>query len=436
MLIVIIVFNLLISLVLIFFSNDFLKLNSYLFYLVQFIINIYFLIKNIKYLDNFFIPTFLFLIYLSVTQILGGYLAPRGFGWEKSFYNSLNLIENMGIIIFFNLIVNFSLTLLTFKFLRKGEYETNQKIHTKRVSNLLLLLLLLLFIFISYLQKDWIFPIQLSIFIFLIYEAQKRSNLTKWIVAIFGLLVMLIFNFESKREIIMVLFATIFLHFYINKMKFNFKTILLIPVGILSFIFFVLVASVLRGYGALDNRNLISAIKYLPQYISSDNFMDSLVDNFELNYAYSTPTIAMDYVMEGKIDFQYGMSIFKMILLVFPRSIFDFKPESLMLQFTKIYDNDFYIRGGSLPITLSSEIFLNFYLFAIPFLILIMYFFNNVFNKIFKTNNLLIFLMCVFIVSSFFMFMRGSGFDLYAFAIALASICFICILFLSRFKLK
>lgn len=418
-------------------DNNTLILDSYILYLIQFIFNFLFLLSKTKYLNDFLMPSYIFIIYIGISQILGGFLAPRGFGWEKGFYNSLSVVSNMNVIVFFNLLVNFILTILTLNFITKKEYNINFEIRVSNKKPFFLILLIFIFFIITILQKYWLFPLQLALVIVILYELSGFNRFVKLLSISFLLIMMLMMNFESKREIIMAFIAVIFYIFYRNKTKFNISSIFLIPVIFFGFIIFVLTASIMRGYGDLDDRTFINSFIYLPVYLSSENFLDSVVDNFELNYSYSVPIIAMEYVLQGKIEFQYGMSLLKILFLVFPRSIFDMKPESMMLMFTRVYDYDFYSRGGSLPIILSSELFMNFYIFAIPVFFLIMWYMNKVYIKIFFTGSLMTFFICIHVIITFFMFMRGSGFDLFIFNILMAVAFYVFvakILYKVRFK--
>lgn len=435
MMILIFLVNLILCLSALLIGNDVLILDSYIIYLIQFCFNFFFLLSRTKYLSDFLIPSYIFIIYIGVSQILGGFLAPRGFGWEKGFYYALSVVDNMSVIVFFNLVVNFILTVLTASFITKKNYDINFCKDSSNRSVFLLVSIAFIFFAITFMQKDWLFPLQLALVIILLYEFRSFTKFVRFFGSFIVIITMLMMNFESKREIIMVFLAMLFFGFYFNKLKLNLRSVFLIPVMFFSFVVFVLIASIMRGYGDLDDRTFIKSISYLPSYLSSENFLDSLVDNFELNYSYSVPVIAMEYTLQGKIDFQYGMSILKVLFLVFPRSFFDMKPESMMLFFTKVYDYDFYSRGGSLPIILSSELFMNFYVFAVPVFCVLMWYMNKVYRKIFTTKSLFIFFMSIFIVITFFMFMRGSGFDLFVFNIILAFFCYLVVTkFLYRVK--
>lgn len=437
MIILIFVINFLLCVSSLLINNNTLIMDSYIIYLVQFGFNFLFLLSKTKYLSDFLIPSYIFIIYIGISQILGGFLAPRGFGWEKSFYYALSNVSNMNIIVFFNLLVNFMLTVLTLKFITKREYKINFTREPTEKRVFLLSFLFFTFITITILQKYWLFPLQLALVITIVYELRCFNRIFRIVGIALIMILMTMMNFESKREIIMVFLAILFFSFYYNKLKINLRSIFLMPAMFLGFIVFVLTASIMRGYGDLDDRTFINSVSYLPAYLSSDNFLDSVVDNFELNYSYSVPVIAMEYTLQGKIEFQYGLSILKILFLIFPRSLFDMKPESMMLMFTRVYDYDFYSIGGSLPIILSSELFMNFYVFAIPVFFIIMLYMNKAYIKIFSTKSLIVFFMSIYIVITFFMFMRGSGFDLFVFNIFLALVFYIFVTkFLYKVKFK
>ncbi|QEK37238.1 O-antigen polymerase [Acinetobacter johnsonii] len=399
------------------FSNDFLIYNGWIIYFFQFFFNFLFLITKVDSLTDLFMPSFIFLVYLFLGQVVGGYLSPLGYGWYGEFDKALSTVDNMNIIVFYNLIINYILFFLTNIFLTKTNYTIYYL--KSRSYFFSVCLIISIFIFVSFFRGVWTFPIQLASFIILYLISLNKSYLVKVMSILLFFFVMITTSYDSKREIIMVLVVFLLITLMYKKYHLNFKTILLAPLAFIAFSLTILLSSILRGYGDLDNRSFLSALQYIPTYISSENFLDNLVENFELNYSYSLPVLAMDYVLNGKIDFQYGLSLIKPLFLIIPREIFDVKPESIIFTFTKAYDYNFYQNGGSLPVLLPAELFINFYMFGVIAFLLIMYFLNSIYRKIFFFKSVFSFIVCIFICGLFLMFMRGSGFDLFILYIAL-----------------
>lgn len=399
------------------FSNDFLIYNGWVVYFFQFVFNFLFLLTRVSNLADLFMPSFIFLIYLFLGQVLGGYLSPLGYGWYGEFDKALGLIDDMNVIVFYNLIINYILFFLTDAFLTRE----NRTLHYLKTRNYYfsISLIISIFIFVSFFRGVWTFPVQLSSFIILYLISFNKNSFVKVMSILLFFFVMITTSYDSKREIIMVLVAFLLITLLYKRYQLNFKTIILAPLAFVVFSLTILLSSILRGYGDLDNRSFFSALVYIPTYIASENFLDNLVENFELNYSYSLPVIAMDYVLNGKIDFQYGLSLIKPLFLIVPREIFDVKPESIIFTFTKAYDYNFYQNGGSLPVLLPAELFINFYMFGVVAFLFIMYFLNSVYRKIFFFKNSFSFIVCILISSLFLMFMRGSGFDLFILYVAL-----------------
>lgn len=415
MIFLIIYINLFLSIFVFFVDNDFLLNNGYLFFACQHLVNFYFLFTRVKFAYSLFMPSFLILVYMAISQIFGGYLLPKDVGWDKSFSDHYFSIYNLDFILFYLMLFNFILFCLSVFF-----YEKNKKdyeiFYFRELGSGSLIVVVFLFIMPFFLNIPWMFPLQLAlIFLFFTNERIIRFKY-KYFMYIFVILTMLVLNYNNKREIVMVVMSLIFLEFYINKTKIDFKIISGLSLVVFLSIVFVLIASILRGYGDLDNRNLLSAFMYLPKYIASDNFLDSFSDNFELTYTYAVSLISIDFLLNGRLDLQYGLSIIKPLFLLFPRSIFEIKPESIIMVFTKEYNYSMYVSGVSYPVVIPSEFFLNFHIFSLPISVFIFYIFNKIFFSLRKYSiGSVKFIFISYLAIMFFIFIRGSGLDLLIF---------------------
>jgi hypothetical protein len=197
-------------------------------------------------------------------------------------------------------------------------------------------------------------------------------------------------------------------------MQFTAKKILLYISGIALFLILIMTSSILRGYGQFDVSSLPKAISYVPKYISADIFVDGLTDNLELNYSYGTAVTSMDKILNGELRYQYGMTLLKVLFLPIPRKLFPDKPESIMQQFTRIYNPSYWAAGGSFPVILPCDMFLNFsYLGVLPFAF-VWLILNYTFVKFHHISNRnIIYFSYIFLFITVLMFARGSGLELY-----------------------
>lgn len=419
MIFLIVYINLFLSIFVFFVDNNFLLNNGYLFFACQHLVNFIFLFTRIKFAYSLFMPSFLVLIYMAISQIFGGYLLPKDVGWDKSFADHYFSISNLDFILFYLMLFNLILFCLSAFFYDKNkkDYEV---FYFSDLGRGALIVIVFLFLTPFFLNIPWMFPFQLAL-IFLFFTNKKIVKFKyKYLLYLFAILAMLTLNYHNKREVIMVVMSLIFLEFYINKTKIDFKIISGLSLIIFISIVFVLIASILRGYGELDNRDLLSAVLYLPKYITGDNFLDSFSDNFELTYTYAVSLISIDFLLNGRLDLQYGLSIIKPLFLLFPRSIFEMKPESIIMVFTKEYNYSMYAQGVSYPVVIPSEFFLNFHIFSLPIFVFIFYILNKMFLSIRKCSvgsGRFIFISYTAIM--FFVFIRGSGLDLLVFNIFL-----------------
>jgi len=179
------------------------------------------------------------------------------------------------------------------------------------------------------------------------------------------------------------------------------------------------------------------AFTYIPEYVNSDFFADAIVSNLELNTVYGNTTNCIELVENSEIDLQWGGTLIKPLFLFLPRSIFEYKPNSIISVYTKKYAPFFYSKGGSYPVTVYAEMFANFYYFGIIFLFLFYFFLEKLYvsfingwdNYLNKTNVALIFLFVTSI-----QYVRGSGLDLWLLYVIIGYPAALMIFFLRRIK--
>lgn len=409
----------LISFSVLFYDNDFVETHQHIFFIMQSLIFCVLVLPCITKLNQLFLPSLFMLIYYLFSFSLGAYYVPRGYGFLTEYYaSSFSDIQNYPLVVFFLLISNTALLFLSVLFIPKtaGDFAGSELSDSREGRSLELLFLICLLLAISFFEVFLKFGFQVMLIILIATRVKKNVRKMRYLCYLFVMITVVVFNHENKREVIMIAMILFFLESLFHNVKFNInlKSVLFYPFFIAVFVLLILITSILRGYGGFDGVNFINAFYYLPDYIKSDSFIDSLIDNFEISHTYPAAVLPVEYVLTGKMQLLYGESIVKPLFLPISRDVISFKPESALAIFTKMQNEGFYNRGGSLPVPFPAELFMNFYFSSILFLFLIVGLFDVLFLKLKKFNvNSIRFKSSVASVMLVFIFVRGGGGDLY-----------------------
>jgi hypothetical protein len=438
--VIIIVFNLLLLVFSSFLNNSFLFENSYLLFLIQYVfcwLIVLFFFNNKIDLNNFFIPSFVSFNYLSLNFVLGNYFTTRGvgLGFVDEYHSALHNSNNWTFITIFLLLCNlcvFLVSILSFRrFIRLNNLnlivDVNYYLKSKNLKYIAVLTFFLTIIF-SNLELDLSFlggsgnfnyPLMLSSSILFLFSIQNFPKIFRYALYCLLLSIFLLASFESKREIIYVLFLILLYEFSISSILFslNKKIILYFLIGFSSFVLIIISSSILRGYGNYSVESIKDLLYSIYLYSKEDFFWDALVTNFELNASFSNAFISISYTLDGLINYQYGASFSKIFFLTVPRSIFPEKPESIMEIYTSTFLSSFSRKGGSAPTTIFGEFFINFYLFSIPLLFIFFYFWDKLLipssiRNLTLSRNILS-TSRIFLLVTSIQLVRGSGLDLY-----------------------
>jgi hypothetical protein len=366
-----------------FLPNKYLSLNSYILYGIQFFLMIPYLLWKIKYVKNLFLPSFFVLVYYSINLFLGSYLSPRGFGFVKWFIHDLLISKYYNIITTYFLACNLALFLLCYSSLKKlNQKYANiypQKVEGVKpdffIDTLSLILTISFYFLISFLNIDSLFSFQLAIIVIYTSYVSYHRKWFRYLVYLVFLFGMVLYNFENKREVVIVLFFLIFIEAYHSQwiLRFSLKRLFLYSAIGAVFIGLILTSSILRGYGNYKPKSVTEAVSDIPKYIRSSIFINGLSENLELNYSYSTAVTSMDMILKGGIKYQYGLTIIKVLFLPVPRTLFPYKPMSSLQLYTKNYTPDYWKNGGSLPVIFQCDMFMNFnFLGLIPFVLILL----------------------------------------------------------------
>jgi len=400
-------------------------------YLVQFVVIVY---VGYTFYDRnkfFLSPSFIFLLYTDISFIIGAFLFSIGLDFTNEqmvHYFNINNIKRISVIF---LLAN-SVILLSYKPI--DDYKIYLNIVKPKIKGLVLFLGLCGFLLFSNIRINLnflggdgdfsLYPQILSLILIFYYLAVKKIKTRVF----FYLALIAIFastHYDSKRLAISLFFPILFLEIHFKNISIfkNFwRTGVVSSIVFVILLIFITSMSIRRGYGGFGVKNYFESFKYIPEYIGSDYFSKVLIANTEVTMTYFHSVDAINYVCNDVGQLKYGSTFMKVFFLPLPRSIVPSKPKSSVAWYTTISDPIYYRRGGSYPINIVSEFFLNFYyLFFIP-----LYFFFLFLNKSYlrlialivnkKLSKLLILL---YAYTFLFAAIRGSGLDLFVLAILL-----------------
>jgi hypothetical protein len=382
-----------------------------------------------------FVPSFICLFYSFFNLIFGSFAYAKnlGMGYGTSIF--IGSIENIQFITLFFLLSNFILFYVTTLFFKSFEAPLSKKYDVKIYKKKYLIsIIITLFLFFSFfnVKLDFLggsgsfsYPfVLILVIIYSCYVSFDKSRF-RYLFYLFFVGMSLISHYNSKREIFFILISILFFEVLTSdKIKLNIKSMLSFLLVIFLFSYIIIMSSIARGYGGYQIINFWDANSYIYDYITSDFFWDAYVNNLEVSYSYINSSRCIDLFIENE-NFLYGTTLFKILLLPFPRYILPEKLSSMVDVYTRIVAPAFRAKGGSLPVILYSELFANFYLVGLLFLYFIFKYLNKMYAKIvylhsnfvehaqYRTLTLFCFFIGVFLLVTIIQFFRGGGIDLY-----------------------
>ena len=399
---------------------------GYLFYLLQLI---FLIINVIKQKNNYIFllsPTFITYLYINLSFTFGHLVVSRGIEFDLIYFNTFNNYLSVRYVTIVFILFNFFIVLGIPKMFLKSIVTSNSKLEFNILKFLLCYGLIILLSFLTFDLEligggsNYAYAIKLGLTIIVGLNVLRLKLLTKRIFLYLLLIIpFLIFNYESKREIIFVLFLFLSLEIFKFKphVKFNFKTFTVISLSSIIFISLILVASILRGYGVYKIDNPIDAVKNLPNYINSDIITKGLAINFELSTTYGNSSNAIDYINKGEVNYLYGSTFLKFLFLPIPRKYFPSKPESMVNIYTKKFAPEYHYTGSTRPIIIYSEFFWNFGIFGFLLIAIMFNILNRFYYKMLVTLNKNIInpkiIFNLFLYITLVQFIRGAGFELW-----------------------
>jgi hypothetical protein len=238
---------------------------------------------------------------------------------------------------------------------------------------------------------------------------------------------------HNKRDAIFLLLPILLLESTEFNIRFNPRIIFFTTLGSLAVGYLIIVLSIIRGYGEFKPKNFLDACKYVPDYVKSDYFIPSFMNNIEASYAYLHSNRAIEYIINNPNEIVHGKTLIKPLFAFIPRKFFPSKPESIIHLYTNTFSKEFRAQGGSWPISFQSEMFWNFHFFGIVFCALFFFIFNSVYLNILNiitSKNIINFIPLLYGYQLILTLVRGSGMDLFMVYFIFSSIFFFVLKFI------
>lgn len=368
-------------------------------------------------------PSFIAVTYLNLNFLIGSWVFANGLVFTKLLpdYKLWEFASTR--LLFFNGI-NFFITLAYF-------LKINLKFKDKQFINLYkinqkFLFYITLFVFAGTLIASpylefigfylLIFKTMLAIMI-IAYSFKNFSLKKRAFIYLTTIFIFVLFSVDSKREAIFLILPIVLLESSRYKLKFKFKQILIALGLFISLCYFILTMSILRNYGGFKPKSFFEATTYVDDYLRSESFVAGFMNNLEISSTYLHSNNIIEYIKRDKVKMVYGETIIKPIFIVVPRSYFKFKPRSAIDIYTTKFDKGFRQRGGSFPVSMQSEFYLNFGFFSWLVAFVFFGFFNSVYKNVLnliKNDKILNYIYILYMYEIFLSVIRGSGLDIFS----------------------
>ena len=148
----------------------------------------------------------------------------------------------------------------------------------------------------------------------------------------------------------------------------------------------IILLTVLRSSEHYEINNWTSLFFAANLFYSSEMFFSYFLQNLEITYTYFHTINAMEIWDIRKLEYLYGSSYLKSLLVLFPREVFEFKPQKASYWYTLFYDKSYRLAGGSWALSMFSEAYINFKFFGSLALVAILRILDYLFYKTILTS--------------------------------------------------
>ena len=247
----------------------------------------------------------------------------------------------------------------------------------------------------------------------------------------------IIFNWEDKRDTVYYILVVVFVEIiHSGRFSIKLKEIISALLIVLIGIFVVAAMSVYRGYGNYQIGTMWDAIVVTPQYFLRDDAVTLVLHNLEVTSTYFHSVQAVEYIQDSQ-DYTWGSTFIKSLFVWLPRSLFPFKPRSLIELYNLTFYPDFRAIGGSYIPNLLAESFWNFGFWGgLIFTSSLLAIFNVIFYSfVSRMRNVTNVILVMYLGWYYYLLMlfRGSGLDMYT-AYLIVYLAFGCV-FLGLFSI-
>lgn len=364
-------------------------------------------------------PAFILISYINLNFFFGSIAFNNSLAFERFLLPERQWRNQQLVMLYYNF-ANYA-CLITY-FIAKSTKFTPTKIKSKfidlrRVKKSHLLIFCLVLIVILNFFDGFFFVVSKSICAIVMFILLIENY--GYIRFFYYLIIILLFSIESvdsKREAIFLILPILFLEFVKFGVKFNFLKIMIGSVGVFCIFYLIILMSITRGYGSYKVSNMYEAMGYASDFVTSDVFIPSFLNNTEISYTYLHSNQAVEYIIEEPRLMTYGETLIKPFFIFIPRSIVDFKPQSSIHYYTSRFNPRFRAQGGSYPISLPAEFFWNFHFAGLFFFFILFIFIHLGYFKIInliKEGEVINYPHYLYGFLLYMSLIRGSGFDLF-----------------------
>jgi len=281
-----------------------------------------------------------------------------------------------------------------------SKFSKNKAIFTATFALILLIFFILSDVYLF-------FVLSLSFFLYLMASEKKLPIISYPI--LFAMLCLL-FPVAAHSKRLLIFPIVVIVMMLASQGKISRKSIIaLLVIGVCL----IIPLSVMRGYGQFEISGPLDLWYASQQYIQSDYFLKAFGNNTEVNYFYFHGVNSVELFFANNL-FVYGETIVKGFFLGLSRLGLDHGMRSSIEIYTFVYAPHFRSIGGSYPINIASEFFLNFWVFALlatpvflMFLDVVYHRLQNLHSKQFGLAASYLFLHATWLLG------RGSSFDIF-----------------------
>lgn len=416
--------------------GGFTPISIFLFWLSSFIISIYYFKPIMKQCGAVFLlsPCIITYFYSILNYLTGSLYYCTNFLCLTRLYEEFFNIKHVRLF-FILAFLNICNSLVAYIGAKHRVPLTSESLHKKAPFNVLGIFILLLFfsllhVFIFDLSviggsakgsqltetgTGMNYPFILGIVVLLVHKLNTyRTPLLLHIVLLTVIiLVMAVDSVGSKRELFFIIISILIIEliFHDKRIRLSLRNFLSVClIGFVS-VFYILSASIARGYGSLGTDDITESIYLVSEYAGNDAFNEMVGNNFETPYHYATAVISCDYTLTKKTPVLLGETFIKVLFIPIPRSIY--KPRKMIDVFTTAYDAQKRMEGVSYPVSVYSELFANFHVFSIFFLYVLFLVFQKIYIRMVRNARMYSSFYIYWVPTSalFLQFVRGSGLE-------------------------